>query len=73
MYIVTGSNSKFLSKDVIIEFRGRGDEIHIYPLSFGEFMGAYDGDRYQGWSEYVVYGGLPLILTLLHSVGAQLA
>ncbi|MBQ7501999.1 ATP-binding protein [bacterium] len=61
---VTGSNSKFLSKDIITEFRGRGDEIHIYPLSFGEFMSAYDGDRYQGWSEYVVYGGLPLILSM---------
>ena len=61
---VTGSNSKFLSKDIITEFRGRGDEIHIYPLSFKEFMGAYDGDRYQGWSEYVTYGGLPLILSM---------
>lgn len=51
---VTGSNSKFLSKDVITEFRGRGDEIHIYPLSFKEFMEAYDGDMYSGWAEYVV-------------------
>ena len=58
---VTGSNSKFLSKDIITEFRGRGDEIHIYPLSFKEFMSAYDGDMYQGWAEYVTYGGLPLI------------
>ena len=57
---VTGSNSKFLSKDVITEFRGRGDEIHIYPLTFKEFMEAYDGDMYRGWAEYVVYGGLPL-------------
>ena len=61
---VTSSNSKFLSKDIITEFRGRGDEIHIYPLSFKEFMGAYDGDKYQGWSEYVTYGGLPLILSM---------
>ena len=61
---VTGSNSKFLSKDVITEFRGRGDEIHIYPLTFKEFMGAYDGDIYRGWAEYVVYGGLPLTVTM---------
>lgn len=61
---VTGSNSKFLSKDVITEFRGRGDEIHIYPLTFKEFMEAYDGDMYRGWAEYVVYGGLPLTVTM---------
>lgn len=61
---VTGSNSKFLSKDVITEFRGRGDEIHIYPLTFKEFMEAYDGDMYRGWAEYVVYGGLPLTMTM---------
>lgn len=61
---VTGSNSKFLSKDVITEFRGRGDEIHIYPLTFKEFMAAYDGDMYRGWAEYVVYGGLPLTVTM---------
>lgn len=61
---VTGSNSKFLSKDVITEFRGRGDEIHIYPLTFKEFMEAYDGDIYHGWAEYVVYGGLPLTITM---------
>lgn len=61
---VTGSNSKFLSKDVITEFRGRGDEIHIYPLTFKEFMEAYDGDVYRGWAEYVVYGGLPLTVTM---------
>lgn len=61
---VTGSNSKFLSKDVITEFRGRGDEIHIYPLSFKEFMDAYDGDMYRGWAEYVIYGGLPLTVTM---------
>lgn len=61
---VTGSNSKFLSKDVITEFRGRGDEIHIYPLTFKEFMEAYDGDMYHGWAEYVAYGGLPLTVTM---------
>lgn len=61
---VTGSNSKFLSKDVITEFRGRGDEIHIYPLTFKEFMQAYEGDIYHGWAEYVIYGGLPLTVTM---------
>lgn len=61
---VTGSNSKFLSKDVITEFRGRGDEIHIYPLTFKEFMEAYNGDVYHGWAEYVIYGGLPLTVTM---------
>ena len=61
---VTGSNSKFLSKDVITEFRGRGDEIHLYPLTFKEFMQAYDGDIYHGWAEYIVYGGLPLTVTM---------
>lgn len=61
---VTGSNSKFLSKDVITEFRGRGDEIHIYPLTFKEFMQVYEGDIYHGWAEYIVYGGLPLTVTM---------
>lgn len=61
---VTGSNSKFLSKDVITEFRGRGDEIHIYPLTFKEFMQVYEGDIYHGWAEYVIYGGLPLTATM---------
>lgn len=61
---VTGSSSKFLSKDVITEFRGRGDEVHIYPLTFKEFMEAFDGDIYHGWAEYVVYGGLPLTVTM---------
>ena len=56
---VTASYSKFLSKDVITEFRGRGDEVHLYPLSFAEFMTAYDGDRYHGWDEYYRFGGLP--------------
>lgn len=61
---VTGSNSKFLSKDIITEFRGRGDEIHVYPLRFKEFMDVYDGDRYQGWADYMTYGGLPLTVTM---------
>jgi len=59
---VTGSNSKFLSKDVVTEFRGRGWEIHLYPLSFAEFMSVYPGTRNQGWEEYMRYGGLPQIL-----------
>lgn len=61
---VTGSNSKFLSKDIITEFRGRGDEIHIYPLCFKEFMQVYEGDIYHGWAEYVIYGGLPLTVAM---------
>ena len=59
---VTGSNAKFLSKDIITEFRGRGDQIHLYPLSFAEFMQGRASDRYQAWYEYTMYGGLPKIL-----------
>ncbi len=59
---VTGSNAKFLSKDIITEFRGRGDEVHMYPLSFSEFMSVFDGTKQDGWNEYTVYGGLPMIL-----------
>ncbi len=59
---VTGSNAKFLSKDIITEFAGRGDEIHMYPLSFSEFMTVFKGDRYEGLSEYMLYGGIPLIV-----------
>ena len=58
---VTGSNSKFLSSDVLTEFRGRGDEVHIYPLSFSEFMSVYDGSVEHAWQEYINYGGLPQI------------
>ena len=58
---VTGSNSKFLSSDIVTEFRGRGDELRIYPLSFAEFFGAYDGDYDDAWNEYMVYGGLPQV------------
>ena len=61
---VTGSNSKFLSKDIITEFRGRGDEIHVYPLTLGEFMQIYEGDIYHGWADYIIYGGLPLTATM---------
>lgn len=61
---VTGSNSRFLSKDIVTEFRGRGDEIHLYPLSFSEFMQGYQGDKWTGWKEYYTFGGLPLILSL---------
>lgn len=59
---VTGSNAKFLSKDIITEFAGRGDEIHMYPLSFAEFMTVYNGDKYMGLSEYMLYGGIPLVV-----------
>ena len=59
---VTGSNAKFLSKDIITEFAGRGDEIHMYPLSFSEFMSVYEGDKYEGLSEYMMYGGIPLVV-----------
>lgn len=61
---VTGSNSKLLSTDVMTEFRGRGDEVRIHPLTFAEFMQAFDGDRQEGWAEYVMYGGLPLTLSM---------
>lgn len=61
---VTGSNSKFLSTDIITEFRGRGEEIRIYPLSYSEFMSAYDGDKLDGWVEYCTYGGLPLVASM---------
>ena len=60
---VTGSNSKFLSSDIITEFRGRGDEIKVYPLSFSEFMSTYNGNEINGLNEYIIYGGLPLITT----------
>ena len=59
---VTGSNARFLSKDVITEFRGRGDEVHMYPLSFAEFMSVYPGTKQDGWNEYMLYGGIPLVL-----------
>ncbi len=60
---VTGSNAKFLSKDIITEFRGRGFEVKMYPLSFSEYMSAYKGSIQAGFNEYMLYGGLPQILT----------
>lgn len=60
---VTGSNSKFLSSDIITEFRGRGDEIKVFPLSFSEYVEAFKGDKQDAWNEYVLYGGLPLVLS----------
>ena len=59
---VTGSNAKFLSKDIVTEFAGRGDEVPMYPLSFAEFMSVYKGDKYMGLSEYMLYGGIPLVV-----------
>ena len=65
---VTGSNSKFLSSDIITEFRGRGDEIRIHPLSFSEFYSAFNGTKEEAWEQYVVYGGLPRILSFKNEV-----
>lgn len=61
---VTGSNSKFLSTDVLTEFRGRGDEVHIFPLSFSEFMQVYRGESADAWLEYATYGGLPQVVLM---------
>lgn len=61
---VTGSNARFLSKDIITEFRGRGDGLRMNPLSFAEFMSVYEGNKYDGWNEYVLYGGLPPVVLL---------
>ncbi len=61
---VTGSNSKFLSSDIITEFRGRGEEIRVYPLSYYEFMSVYKGNKFDGWIEYITYGGLPLVVAM---------
>ena len=61
---VTGSNSKFLSKDVVTEFRGRGDEIHLFPLSFAELYNSIGGDKFELWKSYYTYGGLPGLLEL---------
>lgn len=59
---ITGSNAKLLSKDIVTQFAGRGDEIHMHPLSFAEFMTVYNGDRYMGLSEYMLYGGIPFVV-----------
>ena len=61
---VTGSNSRFLSSDVMTEFRGRGDEVHVLPLTFAEFMQVREDDVYHAWADYVEYGGLPLVATM---------
>ncbi len=61
---ITGSNSKMLSSDIMTEFRGRGDEIHVYPLSFQEFYSAYEGNKRQAWQEYYLYGGMPYLLQI---------
>lgn len=61
---VTGSNSRLLSTDVMTEFRGRGDEVRVHPLSFAEYVAGFAGDRYQAWAEYVVYGGMPLVASM---------
>ena len=62
---VTGSNSKFLSSDIVTEFRGRGDEVRIYPLTFAEFFSVYEGDYDDAWNDYMTYGGLPMIANFL--------
>lgn len=59
---VTGSNARLLSKDIATEFAGRGDEVHMHPLSFAEFMSVYKGDKYMGLSEYMLYGGIPVVV-----------
>ena len=61
---VTGSNSRFLSSDILTEFRGRGDEIRVYPLSFSEFVMAFEGTEEEAWIEYMTFGGLPRILSM---------
>ena len=60
----TGSNARFLSRDVITEFRGRGDEVHMHPLSFAEFMSVYPGTKQDGWNGYILYGGLPPVMNI---------
>lgn len=62
---VTGSNSRFLSSDIVTEFRGRGEQIHVYPLSFKEYCSAYSGDRRDAWKDYYTWGGLPKIMSLV--------
>ena len=60
---ITGSNSKMLSSDIVTEFRDRGDEIRMYPLSFSEFYNAFGRDKSKAWREYYTYGGMPLVVT----------
>ena len=61
---ITGSNSKMLSSDILTQFRDRGDEIRVYPLSFAEFYESYEGDKHDAWTDYCTYGGMPFTLTL---------
>lgn len=61
---VTGSNSRMLSSDILTQFRDRGDEIRVYPLSYAEFYEAYEGDRHSAWMDYYTYGGMPITLSL---------
>jgi hypothetical protein len=61
---ITGSNSKMLSSDVLTQFRDRGDEVRVFPLSFAEFYEAYEGDKREAWQEYYTYGGMPVVLSL---------
>lgn len=69
---VTGSNSKMLSSDILTEFRGRGDEIRVYPLSFSEFFQSFEGDKHDAWQEYYTYGGMPFVCGLKdHRAKAQ--
>ena len=69
---VTESNSKFLSKDIITEFRGRSDQIQVFPLSFKEFFSIYDGNKYDAWREYITYGGMPLVLNYSNNTDKEL-
>lgn len=61
---VTGSNSKFLSSDVITEFRGRGDEVRVFPLTFKEYLSAFNGTKEEAWNKYITYGGMPYTVML---------
>lgn len=69
---VTGSNAKFLSKDIATEFAGRGDEIHMYPLSFSEFKSVYNGDNQHALQEYMLWGGIPLVVLAAEEDKAKL-
>lgn len=60
---ITASNTKLLSKDTVTEFRGRSNEFHVYPFSFSEHMSIFDGDQYEGYEQYSIYGGLPYTLS----------
>ena len=60
---ITGSNSKMLSSDIITEFRDRGDEVRVYPLSYKEFYDSFEGNKNRVWREYFTYGGMPLAAT----------